>query len=101
LNQTAFVEQGVAKTSAEQPRTVLEIDNLQTCVATFLALIAARVGRLGQQLSVSVIARSARGEPDELVRFERHRAKPRLAIAAVIEGWRFVFPHRALRRDAG
>ena len=34
--------------SAEQPRIVLEIDNLQTCVASFLALIAARVGRLGQ-----------------------------------------------------
>jgi hypothetical protein len=33
LNQTAFLQQGVAKTSAEQPRTVLEIDNLQTCVA--------------------------------------------------------------------
>ena len=30
MSKTAFVEQGVAKTGAEQARTVLEIDNLQT-----------------------------------------------------------------------
>jgi oligopeptide/dipeptide ABC transporter ATP-binding protein len=30
LNQSAFAEQGIAKTSAEEARTVLEIDNLQT-----------------------------------------------------------------------
>ena len=30
MNQAAFAEQGIAKTSAEQARIVLEIDNLQT-----------------------------------------------------------------------
>jgi hypothetical protein len=45
LSETAFVEHGVAKTGAEQARTVLEIDNLQTHFFTPTGVVRAVDGR--------------------------------------------------------